>query len=92
MRSTNDLKDLRERAENHPAGMSLAIAASDLLALLDTIQVMQKALDWYADGLYPGDESETEVGVMRTGRRAREAVVRADQLLAGDAEQNGDQE
>ena len=46
-----------------------------LLAAEQRIEKLRVALEWYSDGLYPGDESETEPGVLKSGKRARAALA-----------------
>lgn len=67
MRSENSMgsKDLPEV----PAPPAQAPEGEELL------KIAEEALEWYADGLYPGDESYVG-NELRNGRRAREALSR----------------
>lgn len=53
----------------------IARCPTDLRLLLEVIEIQGEALEWYSDGLYPGDESEVSPGELRTGRRARDALA-----------------
>lgn len=43
---------------------------------------LERALDWYSDGLYPGDESMVG-NELRCGKRAREALSKLREFRSG---------
>lgn len=47
--------------------------------LSERLEKLRKALDWYSDGVYPGDESEISPGILRSGKRARLALLEDDE-------------
>lgn len=61
----------------------IAHAKQDLPFLLSHIKrieadlaIARESLEWYSDGLYPGDESMVDEINLRSGRRARECLAK----------------
>jgi hypothetical protein len=49
--------------------------------LKSLLRECRETLEWYADGIYPGDESEVKPGELRAGKRARAMLTKLEEAL-----------